>query len=108
MSILTKSAIALGSIVGARQAGRMMRSIDLNDALGYIGLERRHGPAATFGATFGLIALGAAVGAGAALLLAPTSGRELRSRVGDRLQDAKSKLEHLGGNESRQFADTHS
>jgi hypothetical protein len=103
MSILTKSAIALGSIVGARQASKLVRNVNIDDALGYVGLERRHSPASTFA----LVALSAAVGAGAALLFAPTSGRELRSRVGDRLQEAKTKLEHLGGNESRQFADVH-
>jgi hypothetical protein len=101
MRFLTKSAVALGSIVGARQAAKMLRNIHLDDALGYVGLERRHNPISTVA----LVALSAAVGAGAALLLAPTSGAELRSRLNDRLQDAKTKLSHMGGHESRQFAD---
>jgi len=101
MRFLMKSALALGSLVGARQAAKMLRNIDIDDALGYVGLERRHNPMSTAA----LIALSAAVGAGAALLLAPTSGAELRSRLNDRLQDAKSKLSNMGGGERRQFAD---
>jgi hypothetical protein len=101
MRFLMKSAMALGSIVGARQAAKLMRNIDIDDALGYVGLERRHNPISTVA----LVALSAAVGAGAALLLAPTSGAELRSRLNDRLQDAKSKLSHMSGHEGRQFAD---
>jgi hypothetical protein len=101
MSFLMKSAMALGSIVGARQAAKVLRNIDFDDALGYVGLERRHNPIGTVA----LVALSAAVGAGAALLLAPTSGAELRSRLNDRLQDAKGKLSQMSGGESRQFAD---
>ncbi|HEV8245599.1 MAG TPA: YtxH domain-containing protein [Polyangiaceae bacterium] len=101
MSFLLRSALTLGSIVGARQAAKAFRNFDMDDALGYIGLERRGSPISTAA----LIALSAAVGAGAALMLAPSSGAELRSRLTDRLQDAKSRLQHLGGNEGRQFSD---
>src|SRR5687767_8879441 len=101
MRLLMKSAMALGSIVGARQAAKLLRNIDFDDALGYVGLERRHNPMSTAA----LVALSAVVGAGAALLLAPSSGAELRSRLSDRLQDAKGKLQHMTGSESRQFAD---
>ena len=102
MRFLIKSAVALGSIVGARQAAKLLRNIDLDDALGYVGLERRHNNAVS---AVALVALSAAVGAGAALLLAPTSGAELRSRLNDRLQDAKSKLSNMSSSETRQFAD---
>jgi hypothetical protein len=101
MSFLIKSAMTLGSIVGAQQAAKLLRNFDMDDALGYMGLEKRHSAIPTVA----LVALSAAVGAGAALMLAPTSGAELRSRLNDRLQDAKSRLQHLGGNESRQFSD---
>ena len=101
MRLLIKSAMALGSIVGVRQAAKLLRNIDLDDALGYVGLERRHNPVSTAA----LVALSAAVGAGAALMLAPSSGAELRSRLSDRLQDAKSKLQNMSGSERRQFAD---
>lgn len=102
MSFLIKSAMALGSVVGAQQAAKLLRNFDVDDALGYVGLERRQSHAMS---TAALVALSAAVGAGAALLLAPTSGAELRSRLNDRLQDAKNKLQQMSGTESRQFAD---
>jgi hypothetical protein len=101
MNLLMKSALALGSMVGARQAAKLVRNIDLDNALGYVGLERRHNPISTVA----LVALSACVGAGAALLLSPKSGPEIRSRLNDRLQDAKSKLQSMSGNESRTFAD---
>jgi hypothetical protein len=101
MSFLIKSAMAIGSMVGAQQAAKLLRKFDMDDALDYIGLERRHNPVSTVA----LVALSAAVGAGAALMLAPTSGRELRSRLNDRLQDAKGKLSSMGGNEAHRFAD---
>ncbi len=101
MSFLIKSALALGSIVGAQQAAKVLKNFDMDNALGYVGLERRSSAMPTIA----LVALSAAVGAGAALMLAPTSGAELRSRLNDRLQDAKTKLQHMSGNESRQFSD---
>ncbi len=101
MSFLIKSALALGSIVGAQQARRALKNFDMDDALGYFGLERRSSPVPTIA----LVALSAAVGAGAALMLAPSSGAELRSRLNDRLQDAKNRMQRMAGNESRQFSD---
>ena len=83
MNFLIKSALTLGSLVGAQQAAKALRRIDIDDALGYVGLERQKSALPTVA----LVALSAVVGAGAALLLAPTSGPELRSRLSDRLDD---------------------
>lgn len=47
--------------------------------LGWVGLTRRQ---SRLGTQTALVAVGALFGAGAALLLAPSSGQELRSRVG--------------------------
>ncbi len=51
------------------------------------------------GSQMGSFLLGAAVGAGVAMLLAPASGRETRRVIGDRARDlggtAQDKLEHL-------------
>jgi gas vesicle protein len=55
----------------------MLRSLDSNDALGWVGLARRRSPfvsMAIFGAGF-------AAGAGAGMLLAPTSGADLRRNL---------------------------
>src|ERR1700761_9197278 len=51
-----------------------MRKLDGDDVLGWAGLQRRSSPLGTI-ATFGA---GIAVGAGVGLLLAPTSGPDLR------------------------------
>ena len=41
MNFLIKSALTLGSLVGAQQAAKAIRRIDIDDALGYVGLERQ-------------------------------------------------------------------
>lgn len=62
-----------------------LRGLDLDDALGWIGLARRRtlfGTAAVFGA-------GVAVGAGIGVLFAPTSGEALRRSIQGYLQEVK-------------------
>jgi hypothetical protein len=54
-----------------------LRSLQPDDALGWAGLERRRSPLANIG----LLGVGIALGAGAGMLLAPTSGVELRRRL---------------------------
>ena len=110
-----KTIWTLGSIIGAQQAMKAVNNFELNDILGVVGLERR--PSA-FSRTFpalGLIALSAAVGAGAALLLAPSSGEQLRARLSDGLDDVKNRLDDVKGrvndkigDKLSQFDSTHS
>ena len=52
-----------------------------DSALSRLGLQRQSSMLGTVLAYGGAIAFGALVGAGAALLLAPTDGKEMRSRV---------------------------
>jgi hypothetical protein len=61
------------------------RSLDGDDALGWLGLARRRGPVASM-ATFGA---GMVVGAGVALLFAPMSGAETRRKILGLFQGAK-------------------
>jgi gas vesicle protein len=72
----------------------MIRSLQADDALGWVGLSRRRSPIAAFG----IFSAGLAVGAGAALLFAPMSGEETRRRIFGALagvkSDAKSTLDH--------------
>jgi gas vesicle protein len=72
-----------------------LRSLDSEDALGWIGLSRRRGPFASM-AIFGA---GVVVGAGAGVLLAPMSGVEMRTGILRRLQglagDAKGALDQV-------------
>ncbi len=74
----------------------MLRGLDSNDALGWVGLARRRSPLvmmAIFGAGF-------AVGAGAGVLFAPTSGKDLRGAIlkgwKGLMSDAKNVAERAG------------
>ena len=92
---LNKTLWTLGSIIGAQQAAKAVRSVEWNDVLGVVGLERRPSAFSRALPALGLIAVSAAVGAGAALLLAPSSGGELRNRLSDGLDGVKNRLEDV-------------
>jgi gas vesicle protein len=72
----------------------MIRSLQADDALGWVGLSRRRSPIAAFG----IFSAGLVVGAGAALLFAPMSGEETRRRILGAFSgikgEAKSTLDH--------------
>jgi hypothetical protein len=87
MDILIRSAKAIGSVIGAQRAARWVRAGRMDRALSRVGLER----ATSSWPTVGLVALSALVGVGVALVLAPSSGAELRTRLHDRLDEAKRK-----------------
>jgi hypothetical protein len=89
---IARSLLTIGSIIGARVAIRAVQELDLNDVLGVIGLERRRGRAERVLPALAMVAAGAAVGAGAALLLAPSSGAELRRRISERAGDVKERV----------------
>jgi len=55
----------------------MLRGLQPDDALGWVGLARRRSPLVAMG----IFGAGMAVGAGAALLFAPMSGEETRRRI---------------------------
>jgi gas vesicle protein len=71
----------------------MLRSLQPEDALGWVGLARRRSPLLSFA----VFTAGFAAGAGAGLLLAPTSGADLRKNLLKGLQglmgDAKDVAE---------------
>jgi hypothetical protein len=97
---ISKALWTLGSLIGAQQAAKFVRGIgdvDLNDILGVVGLERRPSAYTRVLPALGLVAVSAAVGAGAALLLAPSSGEELRARLSDGLDDVKHRLDDVKG-----------
>lgn len=82
----------------------MLRSLGADDALGWIGLARRRSPLVSIAA----FTAGLAAGAGVGLLLAPTSGAELRKNIFKGLQGlmgdaqdvaekAEAKVEKLEG-----------
>jgi YtxH-like protein len=75
-----KLLMSLGTAIAASKIVKTISNIELEDVLGTVGLSRRRNH---FLENFGLVAVGAVVGAGAALLFAPRSGREIRRRLGD-------------------------
>lgn len=90
---LTRIAIALGSTLGARQVLRSIQSFGVDDVLGTVGLERRRSTLDRILPAIGYVGLGTVIGAGAALLLAPSSGKELRSKVSHQFDEAKARID---------------
>jgi len=105
---ITKALWTLGSLVGAQQAASFARNIggiELNDVLGVMGLARRPTALSRALPVLGLVAISAAVGAGAALLFAPSSGEALRGRLSDGLDDVKHRLDDVKGRVNEQIND---
>ncbi|HEX3773237.1 MAG TPA: YtxH domain-containing protein [Polyangiaceae bacterium] len=88
----SKTAKTLSSASGIHQLGESMAELELDDILNLVGLERKPTTIARLLPLIGLVVVSAAVGVSAALLLAPSSGRKLRMRLSDELEDAKHRL----------------
>jgi hypothetical protein len=71
---------------------KLMRGYEVNDALRLIGLARRRSMLELLLPAIGLLAAGAALGAGIGLAFAPSSGRNLRKDVGGRLDQIRDKV----------------
>lgn len=89
---LSKVMWTIGSAIGAQQAIKAIQRLEMDDVLGLMGVERRRSALSQVLPAIGLVAAGAAVGAGAALLFAPSAGKELRTRLSERLDEARDKL----------------
>lgn len=92
MHSIAKSALALGTTLAASSAANAVRNIHADDVLGLVGLARRHGGVERTLSAIGLVAVGAAVGAGVALIFAPSSGQQLRARLSERVDEAKDRV----------------
>jgi gas vesicle protein len=76
-----------------KDAAQLMRDIDSNDMLGYVGLQRKRSAFTSYVLPgIGFFAAGLAAGAGLGLLLAPSSGRELRGQLGYKFNQVKDKV----------------
>jgi len=93
----------IGSAIGIREAVKAVQRLEMDDVLGLIGVERRSSTLGRVLPAIGLVATGAAIGAGAALLFAPSTGKELRTRISDRLDDARDKLNEKLNEVSREI-----
>lgn len=90
----SKILMMIGSALASSQLGREVRAIELSDVLGLVGLAQRRSNVAQ---NLALLGVGAAVGAGVALLLAPASGSETRKRLSegvDKLSEQASEKLH--------------
>jgi uncharacterized membrane protein YebE (DUF533 family) len=65
-----------------------LRDLDRDDVLAWLGLQRKSSTASTVAGSLGLLVGGLALGAVAALLLAPKPGRDLREDLKTRLRRA--------------------
>jgi gas vesicle protein len=62
-----------------------LKNLSKDDVLAALGLQTRDSTVGTVFGSLGLIGLGMLIGAGAALMMAPKSGRELREDLSTRL-----------------------
>jgi gas vesicle protein len=67
---------------------------DMKDILDLVGLEPRRSLVGTVLPAIGFLALGAAIGAGVGLMLAPSSGRRFRQDVGERLDQIRERIKN--------------
>jgi len=65
---------------------------DLAHALQLVGLQRRRSSLGLIASGLGLLAAGAAIGAGIGLAFAPSSGRRFREDMGGRFDQIKDKV----------------
>lgn len=75
-----KLLMSLGTAIAASKIAKTISGIELEDVLGTVGLSRRR---SHWLENLGLVAVGAVVGAGAAILFAPSSGEDTRRRLGE-------------------------
>lgn len=88
-----KYLMSLGAALATSKIARQLQALDSDDILGTIGLERRRSHVWESVAVF---SLGAIAGAGAALLLAPASGRETRAKLGTELDRLATEVKNEG------------
>jgi hypothetical protein len=71
---------------------RDLTEFDKEAILGSLGLQSKPSSGAWALGTFGLFGLGVLVGAGVALLLAPSPGSELRRNLGERAKTVRDQV----------------
>jgi hypothetical protein len=79
----------------------VMPDYDLEDALHLLGLTRRRSILGVFLPAIGLLAAGAAIGAGVGLAFAPSSGRRLREDVSGRLDHLRERVKREAAAEAK-------
>lgn len=77
----TNRLTSLGAAFARQPFMRSLTAVSLADALGWVGLQRRPSPTTRTLERVALVGMGAALGAGAALLLAPANGSATRQQL---------------------------
>jgi hypothetical protein len=75
-----------------RDFRRMLPDYDIEDALHLLGLSRRRSAVSIIVPALGLLAAGAAIGAGIGLAFAPSSGRRFREDMGGRIDHLRERV----------------
>jgi len=78
-----KILVSLGAAAASSGVARRLSRLQSDDLFGLVGLERRRSHLLEI---LGLLSVGAAVGAGVALLVTPNSGREMRAKLGKEIE----------------------
>ncbi len=81
MTQTKKLLISIGTAIAASKIVKPISRIEFEDVLGSVGLSRRRNYTLE---NLALIGVGAALGAGTAMLLTPMSGRETRQRISEK------------------------
>lgn len=83
-----KLLMSIGSAVLASRVAKTLQSFEVDDVLGRVGLARNRSHVAE---NLAFLGCGILVGAGAALLLAPESGRDTRARLSRKIDELGEK-----------------
>ena len=75
-----------------RDFRRVLPDYDIRDALHLMGLQRRRSALGIILPALGILAAGAAIGAGVGLAFAPSSGRRFREDVGGRIDHLRDRV----------------
>ena len=65
-----------------------LATLDKDDLLGVLGLEKKDSVASTLAGTLGTLSIGVLVGVGIGFMLAPKAGRGLREDIREKLRGA--------------------
>lgn len=87
-----RNLMSLGAVAASLPTVRSMGDLTMNDALGWVGLERRRARTIE---RIALIGAGTLIGAGIAILFAPASGRETRQKLKEGAETMARNAEEL-------------
>ena len=76
--------LSIGSAILASRVARAISGFEVDGVLGRVGLQRNRSHVAE---NLAYLGIGALVGAGTALLLAPASGSDTRARIGRKIDE---------------------